>query len=133
VATRLEEICLRAMATEPGQRYPSMGEFAGDLEDFLGGAPGSRPRPPRPSQKGRGVNRKALALVLGAVALVGAACLAFLLWPKGPERETAEAFQQRVAGLVRQEKFSEALEAVATTEQPDEVKTRARQEARDAA
>ena len=37
VPRRLAAICARAMAPDPGQRYPSIGELRSDLEDFIRG------------------------------------------------------------------------------------------------
>jgi tRNA A-37 threonylcarbamoyl transferase component Bud32 len=46
VDRRLEAICLRAMAKEPAQRFRSMSEFAGALDDFLKGLTTSGPTAP---------------------------------------------------------------------------------------
>jgi formylglycine-generating enzyme required for sulfatase activity len=49
VDPELESICLRAMAREIEDRYPSMDDFAGALDRFLKAPPGSIP-PPKPDE-----------------------------------------------------------------------------------
>jgi serine/threonine protein kinase len=48
VSLDLAAICRRAMAREPGDRYPSMAAFADDLERFLAGTWTPPPEPPKP-------------------------------------------------------------------------------------
>jgi tRNA A-37 threonylcarbamoyl transferase component Bud32/tetratricopeptide (TPR) repeat protein len=73
----LDTICLKAMAKEPGQRYASAAELAGDLERFLNNQP-IHARPPNAWYRFRkfagrhrplvgGVTATFLALLLGVV------------------------------------------------------------------
>ena len=41
----LEKICLRALAKQPGDRFPSMKAFADALGDYARGAPATEPTP----------------------------------------------------------------------------------------
>jgi serine/threonine-protein kinase len=70
----LETICLRAMAKEPGRRYPSAREFGDDLRRFLAGEP-IRARPAGPVERGwrwcrRNPRVAALGSVVGALLLL---------------------------------------------------------------
>jgi serine/threonine protein kinase len=69
----LETICLKAMAKEPGRRYPTAGELAGDLRRFLKGEP-IRARPVGRMEKGwRWCRRNptVAGLTAAVVALLG--------------------------------------------------------------
>jgi serine/threonine-protein kinase len=76
VGARLSDICLRALAKDPADRFPSMAAFAAALDDWLAG-PADRPR------RGR-----AWPAVVGAgavAAVVGIALLAWRPWAtRGP-------------------------------------------------
>jgi len=71
----VEAVCARALATDPGERYPGCGELARDLEGWLGeaSAPASAPgeRSGRLLLLGGGLALAAAAAALGAWALSG--------------------------------------------------------------
>lgn len=67
----LEAICLKAMARDPGDRYPTMDALAEDLESYLADEPVAAYREGLPSRLARWTRRhKSWALALGAAMLV---------------------------------------------------------------
>jgi WD40 repeat protein/tRNA A-37 threonylcarbamoyl transferase component Bud32 len=77
----LEAVCLRAMAREPGQRYPTAGAFAEDLRRFLAGEP-VRARPPGAGERTARWARRhpAVAALSLLVVLVTAAGFGLVTW-----------------------------------------------------
>jgi hypothetical protein len=92
----LETVCLKCLRKDPGQRYPTAADLAGDLGRFLAGEP-VRARPVGPV--GRAAKwarrRPAVAALLAAVAAVTALGLALVLWQWG------EAVAQRDLALAK--------------------------------
>ena len=70
----LETICLKCLAKEPAERYPTAAAFADDLERFLDDKPIDARRVSRVFRKGR----RKLALVVSLLALLA---VGFLLFP----------------------------------------------------
>src|SRR5215472_4734372 len=74
VSAALEAICLKCLEKEPRRRYPSAGELADDLDNWLAQRP-TKARPPRwPAKVGRflGRHKAACAAVLLVAAVLGA-------------------------------------------------------------
>jgi tetratricopeptide (TPR) repeat protein len=102
VPADLETICLKAMAREPGRRYPSAGELAEDLRRYLRGEP-IRARPAGRAEKlWRWCHRKpalagmAAALVLATVVSTWQAVRATLAERRAVlERDRAELERDR--------------------------------------
>jgi tetratricopeptide (TPR) repeat protein len=93
----LQTICLKALAKEPGDRYPSAAAFAQDLDCFLQGRP-VQARPLGPLRRGwRWCRRRpvvaGLAAALG-LALLGGLALSTWQWRRA-EGLLAEAERQR--------------------------------------
>jgi WD40 repeat protein/tRNA A-37 threonylcarbamoyl transferase component Bud32 len=102
----LETICLRAMAKEPGQRYPTAQELADDLRRFLKGEPIEARPVGRMERAARWAKRRpAVAGLLALLALVLAVSLPGLtiLWlqaraaRKDAENKSVEANKGREA------------------------------------
>ena len=72
VPRALEAICLKALAKDPDARYQGAGLMAVDLENFLQGRPiGAASSPPgRPGPKTWSRNRRGIATISAAVALL---------------------------------------------------------------
>jgi serine/threonine-protein kinase len=68
VPQAMEAICLKAMATDPANRYPSAQAFAADIEHWLAGEPVSAWREPLRLRFARSARRHK-ALVASAIAL----------------------------------------------------------------
>ncbi len=89
VPWQLEEICLKCLEKEPGQRYPTAQALADDLDSWL-----HDKRPPGlprwPQRALRALRRRPAAVGTGLavlVLLVAAATVAYLRDPKRPLRE----------------------------------------------
>jgi tetratricopeptide (TPR) repeat protein len=97
VPADLETVCLKAMAREPGRRYPTAGELAEDLRRYLRGEPVSARPAGRAGKLWRWCRRKpalaglAAALVLGTVVSTWQAVRATLAERRAErERDRAE-------------------------------------------
>jgi WD40 repeat protein/tRNA A-37 threonylcarbamoyl transferase component Bud32 len=92
----LEVICLKCLARDPRQRYPSAGELADDLRRFRAGEPIAA-RPATPLERGgRWLRRHptlALVAVLFLLAAGGAAALA--RWYDGREEQRVREDEER--------------------------------------
>ncbi|MBI2899224.1 MAG: protein kinase [Planctomycetes bacterium] len=105
----LEAICLKAIEKEKERRYATAGEFADELERWLGGER-VRARPPSPTARwvrkvgpGRGT-----ALLAGAIVLVVAAAVVFS-WERRVERRLEVSARLRVAAVLEEaERFEHA-------------------------
>jgi WD40 repeat protein/Tfp pilus assembly protein PilF len=93
----LETVCLKAMAKEPGRRYPSAREMGDDLQRWLKGEPVLARRVGKLERGVRWVRRRPAAAALLAVSAVALLALAAL-----------------VVGLVYNARLSEAYQAEAT-------------------
>ncbi|MFO0810515.1 MAG: protein kinase [Gemmataceae bacterium] len=91
----LEAICLKAMARDPADRYPSAVAFASDVQHLLADEPVEAYREPVP-HKLRRWGRRHPALVAGAAALVMTATLAIGLGAELVRREQARSAEDRV-------------------------------------
>ena len=75
VPRALEAVCLKAMALEPGDRYPTVAELAADVERYLADQPVQAYPEPLAARAGRWLRRRK-RLVAAAAALVLVAGLA---------------------------------------------------------
>ncbi len=75
----LDAVCLRAMAKDPGDRYPSAEAFAADLDRWLHGDPITASSPGAASRLGSGLRARAgplaAAVLLAASAALGLAAV----------------------------------------------------------
>ena len=78
VPRALEAVCLKAMATRPGDRYPSAIALAEDVERWLGDQPVSSYKDPFTARAARWVRRHR-PLVAGAAALLVTASIALTI------------------------------------------------------
>ncbi len=107
----IENICMKALAKEPGHRYPSAAAFAEDLTRWLRGESVAVQAPPKP-QRPMGVWAAGLG---GAAAMIAAAFFLF----SGPSNEQkaaerrarAEAFVVQGQRLLTQGRNTDALVA----------------------
>jgi tRNA A-37 threonylcarbamoyl transferase component Bud32 len=121
VPGELETICLKCLAKEPRDRYPSAAALAEDLQRWLAGKPiQARPKGwlQRVRQRVR-PHRAKVALVLGGVLAVGAA-LAAPGWLRGPSPEELESRQQEGSLAVLQNDLAagQAVELIGKTGAP---------------
>ena len=91
----LETICLKCLEKEPGRRYPSAKEFAGELRRFACGEPIQARAATQAEKAWRWCRRKpALATSLAAIALVFALGFLGVLWQwRHAEANAAESRQ----------------------------------------
>jgi serine/threonine-protein kinase len=73
VPRALEAVCLRAMALQPGERYPSAQALAEEVERFLADEPVTVYREPLPARAARWARRHPAQVAGGVVGLVVAA------------------------------------------------------------
>jgi serine/threonine protein kinase len=102
----LETICLKAMAKEPGRRYPTAQDLAADLRRFLRGEPIVARPASRVERLGRWCRRNPRVAVLSA-ALLAVAIVGFLSvvwqWRRAEqEHQLAEARFRDAVGVVDQ-------------------------------
>ncbi|QEH36399.1 Serine/threonine-protein kinase PrkC [Aquisphaera giovannonii] len=109
----LETICLKAMAREPGDRYPTAADLAADLDSFLADQP-IRARRAGPVERARRWWRRdpaeaALAIAVGVLlAALGAGTSGFALWAESARehavtlgRQATDAERERTRQLAR--------------------------------
>jgi tetratricopeptide (TPR) repeat protein len=114
----LETVCLKALAKEPGRRYPSAGEFAADLRRWLRGEP-IHARPAGPVERlGRWCRRnRRVSTLAAALVLVFLGGVSGVLWQwsaavdlrRRAESDRDEAQRQRFRA---ERNFAQAREAV---------------------
>lgn len=135
----LEAVCLRAMAVEPGQRYPSASALAADLERYLAGEPVSVHAEPWMTRTRRWVARhRTLVTALGVGLLLtslGATTVAVLqirsgvmLTDKAIQLEAARsqaAHEARVARVEADRADEERRVATAAQATAEEERSRA--------
>lgn len=109
----LETICLKCLNKEPGRRYPSAGALAVDLGRFLADEPIHARPASVPEKVWRWGRRKpALAALVLALLVVGAAGLAGILWQWRQARASAvEERQHRQRAQVAERIANERLSA----------------------
>jgi WD40 repeat protein/tRNA A-37 threonylcarbamoyl transferase component Bud32 len=121
----LETICLKAMAKEPGRRYPMARDLADDLGRFLRGEP-IRARPAGVWERGwRWAKRRpAVAALLGVLAVVVTASLTGLtaLWLRAEEGWAAARQAQGVADEQAQQAKREKARAILAAKEAEEAK-----------
>ncbi len=77
----LETVCLKAIAKDPGDRYPSAAAFAADLRRHLEGRPVlARPLGPFAKLWRRCRRKPAMAALVATIALVGSLGFAGVIW-----------------------------------------------------
>src|SRR5262249_45934384 len=69
IPRELETVCLKCLEKQPGRRYATAGELAGDLRRLLKGEP-SRARPTGKLERGWGCRRNAAVAGLSAAVLL---------------------------------------------------------------
>jgi serine/threonine-protein kinase len=94
VPAALESVCLKAMARQPGDRYPSPRDLADDVERWLADEPVSAHRDPPLARLARWARRHRPA-VAGAAALAATAVVALAVGTALVAREAALKEQQR--------------------------------------
>jgi tetratricopeptide (TPR) repeat protein len=113
----LEAVCLKAMALEPGDRYPTALALAEDIEHWLAGEPVTVYRAPWTARAWRWVRRHRTPMAALAAALTAATLLAVggWLWLEKRAAREEEALRQgvkaaldRAAELRTQSRFAEA-------------------------
>jgi eukaryotic-like serine/threonine-protein kinase len=113
VPPALEAVCLKAMALQPADRYPSPRDLAEDLERWLADEPVSAYREPWTRRLGRWGRRHRAAVAGAAVLLLATvAGLAIGLVAVNAERQRTE--QARAAEARRRQQAREALDAMSS-------------------
>jgi serine/threonine-protein kinase len=99
----LEAICVKAMARQPRDRYPTPNALAADLEKWLADEPVTAYREPWSQRLARWERRNRTTIVAGAVLLVTAvvalATSNVLVWRE--QRQTAEQYRRAEENLRR--------------------------------
>ncbi len=113
----LEAVCLRAMAKDPRQRYPSASELAREVERWLADEPVQAWREPLRLRAGRWVRRHqtlvaALAASLLVMLLLGGAVALWQGREQARRRSAAEAALEEVDRLAEQAHWLEARGAL---------------------
>jgi tRNA A-37 threonylcarbamoyl transferase component Bud32 len=100
----LEAVCLKALAKEPGARYPTAAELGADVQRWLADEAVSVYRDPWTVQAGRWLKRHRIGVtgfVAGTVAFVCLAAATLLLSAANGRQRQAEAAADRSAAEVR--------------------------------
>jgi serine/threonine-protein kinase len=113
VPPALEAICLKAMALEPGRRYRTARELAGDVEHWLADDPVAAYREPWAARAGRWMRRHrpavaGLAAALLASVLLGGLGTWYLAGQTVRQRQGIEAALEEVGRLQQQARWAEA-------------------------
>jgi hypothetical protein len=117
----LETICLKAMAKAPGERYATAGEMSADLRHWLSGE-AIRARPEPWLHKARRMLRRhqsrvAVAVALGAIALVALVGPALFRGPSAEERE-AKRLTKGLEAIQADLKEGKAVELIGAKGKP---------------
>jgi serine/threonine protein kinase/Flp pilus assembly protein TadD len=109
----LETICLKAMEKDPGQRYASAGEMAGDLRRYLARELIAARRASLPRRIAKGIRRNPLAstVVIAAVLLAGSAGITFS-YKRGQEAAAAQVAVSQATLDLREGLYREGLAVV---------------------
>jgi serine/threonine-protein kinase len=111
----LEAICLRALAKQPEERYPSAEELARDVQRWLADEPVAAHREPWPARLARW-GRRHRRVVAGAAALLLAAVffltLLSVLLGRAQARTEAEKRDKEAALALAEKHYRTALDAV---------------------
>jgi tetratricopeptide (TPR) repeat protein len=106
VPPALNAICLKAMRLRAGDRYPSPGALAGDVERWLADEPVSAYRDPWRTRAARWARRNkptaAASIILLVVAVAALALGTFLIWREAGRARAAEQASTREASRARQ-------------------------------
>jgi eukaryotic-like serine/threonine-protein kinase len=121
----LDAVCRKAMATEPGDRYPSARALANDVTKWLDDEPVMAYREPLSAQAGRWMRRHRTAVIgaaaAGLVGLIGLAAVAVVQTRSNQDLKLANAKTQDALDAETEAK-RETLKALA---QSDEARKRA--------
>lgn len=114
----LEAICLKAMAKQPQDRYPSVKDFASDLERWLDGDV-TEARPVGLGEKTRrwyrDNRRVAIAFTIAAVSLVAVASLTTVAYFRESNLRATAVEQRRIAEEARSQEATARAEAEEAT------------------
>ncbi len=111
----LETICLKALAKEPEERFPSAAAFAEELHRWLNDEP-LRVRPPNWWERGRRWGRRnrvaARLAMVAALLMIAALALGSVAWMQSQRATTEERLRQKAETLASQEaQFRAEVEA----------------------
>src|SRR5262245_59483076 len=109
----LEAVCLKAMATQPADRYDSARALAEDVERWLADEPVSALRAP-PAERARRWARRHKSVVAGAAALVLTGALALAIGLLAVGRQQQLTARERDAKELARQKIRATLDAVAS-------------------
>src|SRR5262249_20614395 len=105
VPAALEAVCRRAMAVEPGQRYPSARALAEEVERWRAGEPvGAYREPPAERLRRWGRRHRTLAGVGVSLLLAGVVALGVGLWFVNREKERTAGQRDRAVEAEEQER-----------------------------
>ncbi len=99
LAGDLDTIAGKALAQEPGERYASVAELAGDVERHLAQLPVKARRPTLRYRLGRALRRHKVAAGVAATFLLALAFGAWQAYQTARERDRAEAQARRAEAL----------------------------------
>lgn len=115
IPAALENVILKAVAKEIGERYSTAGELADDLQRFLAGVPtqAKRPSPLDRATKWAVRHQRSVAALAAMLAFVAVASTYSLWQISQAQRETAQEQQRTAAALAQAEQhFAQAREVV---------------------